>query len=418
MNTKVDLLINIQRNLNYYLLFLIAFTMPFSIKMQLNSFLIILLVINWIFSFRLSLKNAVLIVFISFYGLHILSFLLLSSEIKDGTFELQKKLSLLVFPLVLSNIPRLSRVQIDNILKGFVVSCFISSIVCLAFAFFKYLSLGTTEFFFYHSLVEIIGMHGSYFSMYLCFSIFIVFNFYFNELRKKYKLSLLLLVLYFTSLIFLLSARTQIVSFFIISFIGVFIYYFKNKKIAKALFSIVTISVLFICLIYFNNNNLERFKEAINYKSQYGINKQWGGRALREQIWDCAFDVANANLLFGVGEGNVQKNLNSCFTSKNYGALFANNMNYNSHNQFLQTTIEFGLIGLFFLITCFAIIFYFGIKERNYLSLVFITLFLFACFTESTFEVNKGVVFYSFFSSIFLFHSIKKDDQEPNFLTI
>ena len=135
---------------------------------------------------------------------------------------------------------------------------------------------------------------------------------------------------------------------------GVFIYiiyiFAKKGQLKKSLLILIPICIVFLLFIFFIPINRERFKEAINYKGRYSVDKIWGGRALRELNWDCSKKIINNNPLFGVGTGDVQDELQKCYTENNYYQLtYWENTKYNAHNQFLETTIGQGIIGLFLL---------------------------------------------------------------------
>jgi O-antigen ligase len=322
-------------------------------------------------------------------------------------------LSLLIFPLVLANIPLLSQKQTKNIFLGFVISCFSASVICLGYALFQYIAHNDSHYFSYHPLVEIIGMHAIYMGMYVCFCIFIIVYFFghlvFDKTDLRKKIVFFLSIIYFIVFLFLLSARAEIVAFFVISFTGIFIYAFKKRKMFQA-FGLAGILLLFFAiLIYFSPQNKERLKEAINYKSQYSIDKQWGGRAERLLMWDCSMDLVRNNLLTGVGIGDSQDELNKCYRTKNYGALlFYPNTQYNSHNQYLQTAIDLGIVGLIVLLICFFVVLRSAILAGNYLGVSFIVLFAVGCFTESMLCRQQGIVFYAFFNSLFAFHVLRE----------
>lgn len=397
---------------NYFLLLFIVVTFPYSFKVQVNSILIILLIANWILQKKFIFKNNLTYFFIAFYLLHIVG-LFFSENTSEGLFELEKKLSLIIFPLILCSIPTLSHKETKHIFMGFVLSCFIASLICLGYATQQFINNGDAHFFSYHPLVQVIGMHAIYMAMYICFCIFIVVYFYghivFDERVLYKKIIFFCGIAYFIVFLFLLSARAEIVAFFLISFTGIIIYAFKKRKILQALGLAGIMVIFFAILIYFSPQNKERFKEAINYKSQYSIDKHWGGRAERLLMWDCSMDLVKDNLLTGVGTGDAQGQLNECYKSKNYGALlYYPNTQYNSHNQYLQTTIDIGIVGLGVLLVCFSIVAIRAISIKNYLGLSFIILFAICCFTESMLESNKGIIFYSFFSSLFLFHQFKE----------
>lgn len=74
----------------------------------------------------------------------------------------------------------------------------------------------------------------------------------------------------------------------------------------------------------------------------------------------------------------------------------------NTHNQFIDTTISAGIIGLLLLLAYFVIPLVLWIKERRFDMLFFSFLFLvgFNAMFESVFEVQKGIIFFCFFNCL------------------
>ena len=97
--TKAD----IHTKLHYFLGLIIAFTLPLA---KLTPVFIALMLLNWIIEgdfknkFKTILNNKIALLFISFYLLHLVG-LSYTQNIPDGLFDIQVKLSLLLFPLIL-----------------------------------------------------------------------------------------------------------------------------------------------------------------------------------------------------------------------------------------------------------------------------------------------------------------------------
>lgn len=398
---------NVLKKVNYFLILAIAVTLPFGFLLKINNLFSILLLVAWLFQFRISWSNKLMYVFVAFYLLHVIG-ISFSSNVNQAFFELEKKISFLIFPIVLSGIPNIGKKQFNYILIGFALSCFFASVICISYAFYQYIATGTREYFFYYPLTDIIGTHPIYLAMYVCFDIFILVHLYLVEDYEQTRIRQLLfaaVIGFFIIILFLLSARAEIAAFSIIALAAIFLYFFKRKELWKGLGIMTLLLVVFAGLIYFIPNNLERFKEAINYKGEYSINKQWGGRALRLLKWDCSLDVIKGNFLFGVGTGDAQDELQKCYQSKNYFPLLHwEDMKYNAHNQYLQSALDLGLIGLSLFLLCLFVPAYWALKSGNCLFLSFIALFAICCITESMLEVNKGIVFFTFFTSLFMSH--------------
>lgn len=78
----------------------------------------------------------------------------------------------------------------------------------------------------------------------------------------------------------------------------------------------------------------------------------------------------------------------------------------NAHNQFSDTIIAVGLLGLFLLLSFFVMPIYLWIKNKNFDIVLFSLLFIIAfnCLFESVFERQMGIMFFTFFYFL-LFHA-------------
>ena len=75
----------------------------------------------------------------------------------------------------------------------------------------------------------------------------------------------------------------------------------------------------------------------------------------------------------------------------------------NAHNQFLQTGIALGIIGILFLIITLVLPAYISWQQNNYFYVCLIVLLSFNFLTESMLETQSGVMFYAFLSSLLFF---------------
>ena len=70
---------------------------------------------------------------------------------------------------------------------------------------------------------------------------------------------------------------------------------------------------------------------------------------------------------------------------------------YNTHNQFLETILQNGIIGLsVLLIICFSLV-KMAANEKNRVTSFIILLLLAWLFTESAFETQYGIIIFTFF---------------------
>lgn len=409
------------RKIHFFILICIAITLPFSINhVQINSFFILIGTVNAfvlaIFSkeYKQKQKWGIFLLLILLFLLHLVG-LIKTDNFSFAAFELQKKLSILLFPMIFVFTPKLNVYQIKTILLSFAAACVLVGVLCLLRAIYAFVVDNNTAFFFYQKFSGTVRMHAVYLSLHFCFALAILIYYLIIEkisvksfTGKWFVVSIVII----SVSVFLLSARVQI--FLLVAGGGIaYVVFIKNAK--TKLLPTISLLILIISVasfLYFTPALQDRFKEAINYKNQYPIDKQWGGRALRELKWSCAAEVIRENFFTGVGTGDVQDELDLCYKKRNYvPLLYWKDTRYNSHNQYLDTFIEFGIAGILTLVLCFVVAARIAIKNKNLLYIAFILLFAISCLTESFLERQHGIVFYAFFNSLFVFHSLSENSH-------
>lgn len=348
-------------------------------------------------------SDKILLLFLLFF-VTIAVGILYSSNQHEANFDLEKKLSLFIFPVILFFSPPLSIKQIQMVLTGFVFSCLAFCIAALFISFLNYRSNGSADSFYYHELSKNIGMHAGYLAMYLCFALAIILFEFPSIIRKGVSFWQILFVSLCGVFVLLLSSRLQI-GIMLLIFLSFIIYHFGlYKNWTKAVLYIGLICVLFFAIVIAFPKNRERFKEAINYNNEYALNKKWGEGQMRVLIWSSSFQIIKENLLFGVGTGDVQDRLDETYKKNDYVSLtYWENTRFNAHNQFLEIAIGSGLIGLALFLTLIFNITQAALKNKNMLLLSFLAVFILSALTESVLERQNGVVFFSFFSSFLIF---------------
>lgn len=407
------------RKFHFLMLLCIAVTLPFSVNhFQINSFFILVCTVNAFVlaiisnEYRQKQKWGPLILFTSLFLFHIIG-LVRTDNFSFAGFELQKKLSILLFPLIFVFTPKLNSYQVKTILFSFVVACVAVSFICLSVGAYVFFISGDTSFFFYQKFSGIVRMHAAYLALHFCFALAILIYYFMREKISVKSLTgklFLLSISLLSASIILLSARVQIILLIAGGFIASVVFI---KNAANKLIPVLSLLILMAgaaSFVYFIPTLKDRFKEAINYKDQYPIEKQWGGRALRELKWSCAAEKIEKNLLTGVGTGDVQDELDACYKEHNYvPLLYWKDTRYNAHNQYLDTFVELGIAGFAIVMICFGFSLFDSVRKKNILYLIFILLFSVSCITESFLERQHGIVFYSLFNSLFAFHSFCKE---------
>lgn len=401
---------SLHEKINLLSLVLIAFTLPFHVLLCSYSTALFvgnqLAEGNLIYKFKHSLKNKFVLISIAFFLLHFIG-LLYSDNVRNGLFEIEKKVSFLIFPLLILPLT-LKNTDTLKILLSFISACIVLSLLFLEGAISHYLQTGDPEFFILHNLSAATGMHRVYASMYFLFCVYILFYLqkkeFFNFKYSGFFLSGL--IIYFTVFIFLMTSRMMVV-LTVISLIGLFTFnLIQTKKWLSNLVMLGLIILIGASLLLFNERSRTIMRETYSNLDKGNSEANFTGPNMRIEIWKNTIQLIQKNPL-GVGTGDAQDQLYSSYVSSNFRWGIHNN--FNAHNQYLQTLLELGIIGLLILLLYLLRPVLIGLKEKQYLFLGLILLFSCACLSESMLATQKGVVFYTFFNALLAFHYPKKN---------
>lgn len=400
-----------------YQLELIAFAFLLPIYRKVIPYVIATLVITWLLegdfvgkAKRLANDKHRLMTLLFagiyvFYGIG----LLYTKNFVYGLFDLEVKMSLFIFPVILASIPGelLSAAVARKILWAFVYGVGVSMLINYGIALFDYIENKSIDAFYYNRLSVMI--HPTYMSMYVSFAISIILYFLVKDrIRGKLqKAGAILLILLFEIFIVMLSSKAGILGLLMV--IGLFIFYIIWMKRAslKSLISAGLLTASFLLFFFLFPTSSERFDQARDALGQVNTANEEVANSSGERIlvWWYSFEITNENFLFGVGTGDVKDNLLDKYREKDMNNALT--LELNAHNQFLQMLIAMGSIGLIILLLNLIIPSMYSIEKRHYLYFIFLMLIGFNFLFESMLETQAGVVFYAFFNA-YLF-AIKKD---------
>ena len=395
-NSRDNFFLNIFENVSV----LIGFLMP--VFPRLLPILIGILFINAIaefkfkFRFRQLLQSKIILAIIFYYGLNILS-LLWSQNIDAGLFDNQVKLSLFILPLLLFSERNLSSHIEKKIRLAFILGCATSSIYMLSIALYEYFQTGVNHFT-YITLSKI--FHPSYISMYLLLAIVFIWDDYLKKRKHIFFFFLILCLLCLTTI--LLSSKINILILISLMLLYGFISLFqfkKNKNPAIITFIFIFISVF---VILSNKNISGRISQSIDtlFSEKKTDRNETASTGARILIWEAGLELLKEKCLMGVGCGDVKDELVKKYEVMGFDGIARTKLN--AHNQYLQTAISAGILGLALLLYIIINSIYRGFKEQNMLIILFFAIIAVNFSVESMLETQAGVIFFAFFSSILL----------------
>lgn len=395
-----NLLVNKLPLINIVLLQFIVFSLPLYQKfipllIVLFALTVLILFFKSYNKFTLSKANLLLLCFYSILGLG----LIWSENIEAGTFDLEVKMSLFIFPILFSLI-EYEKTVLQKVIRSLVYGVILFFTVALYFAYKTYIVKDDGLHYFLYSRLSPI-VHPSYMSMYIVVAIAFVLKFIKEGVYVFYsqKLSLLVVGLLFV-INFMVLSKIGIIISVLLLFYYVFIWIKSSKRYFLGSSLIMSILVLFY-MSYINVGYVaQRVDEFVSVfdNEKDNSNKSSG---VRVHIWKHAVTLIQEKPILGHGTGDVKDVLIKKYEENNL--TLALKHGYNAHNQFFQILISSGVIGL----VLFLLSSYLGAKSSSlFLSFVIITFFYMS--VESILENQAGTIFFGLFFSLLSQKSLVK----------
>jgi len=132
--------------------------------------------------------------------------------------------------------------------------------------------------------------------------------------------------------------------------------------------------------------------------------------AQRIEFVKAAFTSIRKHPLFGVGTGNYKKAFSDAYET-NHSQLDPQ-LYGSSHNQYLNYTVKFGVIGLIWILFAWIYPLFLTNKQRFYPAVMVLLILGIANFSDSNLEAHMGISFFVFFYSLFLFSETLQAENE------
>ncbi len=386
-----------------YLLYGIAFLLPCAPRLAplLIAAFGVLSIYAIVRGYSRVQMSEIAVLMMIYFGLHLVGMLYTDNQAR-GWFDLEVKLSFIAFPVAFTGFKFLNKTNFDNTLRAFLYGTLVAGVFCLLQSTYTVLIEGKPYYYFLTSRFSVI-IHQSYFSMYMIFAILILayleWPLFRHRNRWRNALNALLLTFY-TTCVVLGGSKIGMLSWLAIMgwLTWALVREFQNKWIP--IVGLIIISSL-IGIIFQSAPLLQ--KRIMNVlKIAQGQNvapDSAESTAVRTLVYSSSWNLIADQPWYGQGTGDFQDALDIEYTKKGYEVAAARHLN--AHNLFLQSWISLGIPGLMTISGIFLLLFQRAFRKRNYLFLGFALLFLLISLTESSLNMQAGVVFFAFFAILF-----------------
>ncbi|MCW5912287.1 MAG: O-antigen ligase family protein [Cyclobacteriaceae bacterium] len=324
-----------------------------------------------------------------------------STNLEIAYFDLEKKLPWLSLPLIFFIGNKITKEEFLFILKGFLIClcCLNAYALTTPESFINQLTMT------WHTWNESLPINRIYLGMYNVFGLVIAayfFNFSSRVIEK-----IIYATIFFLLVVSLVNtfAKTAMVAFIAISLLELsYVLYKKGKSWFYAGAGSLVVITIFAFIVI---TPLQEVTKKILSKETFAFSNNpllFESINFRYVHWSSSWSALKQdnNWITGVGTGDSQKLLDEFYALKlndherNYLIL-----GYNSHNQYFTTWLNFGLVFLLLLVYQFFCSIQSYYKKGLRIGVYFILIIMFSCITESMFERQQGIVFYTFFSLLF-----------------
>lgn len=425
---------------------------------------------------KLQYKNkAVYFISMAFWAIYAVSFLYSDNSI-EARIQIGKKLSFLLFPLffLTSDLSYLTKEKVRTIMYCFVSGILTLFIVNLIWAGYDVIfnekdPIRITSYYkFFKTNAVLETPHRAHFSMFTCLGLVFCFTEFFKSKSIKIKIFNFISAVILFILPFFVTSRAGILCMILLFIILLSWLIFIKKETKTGIIAGLTI-LSFLMISYFAfPKSINRFTEAIDKVRD-------GNGDIRLTLRNSCKNILEENLIFGVGVGDrnditmkahyeyrdqlttdilnavnadslflqkgdkelyceyadtTYKYVNDLFDKDKYAFIHDDLAEFrsignciirklNAHNQYSDTIIAVGILGLIPLLVLFLAPVYLWIKNKKFDIIFFSLLFIitFNCLFESVFERQMGIMFFAFFYFLF-FHADFCQQKADNNLEI
>ena len=386
---------------------LLAFVIPyFRVSTSIPSVLIVLSLLiylwyagNWkrVKAF-IHLDSSIYLKIISIY----LVFIVLHSLLFQGDFnKVQLNFLLLIYFFALIVAKELNKENLIHIAYFYLLGALLFIPLILILAAVNAIDLSWNSFY-YTRLLGHVKANPITHSLYYNIAIILCAKFLSTSKNKKESSIYILMMFSFFGMIFLFGSKTgYITAFFSMIFIG---FSLVKSKVLKAVF-ILGVSILFYTFylyVPYIHKKIGGFKWQISRHEKINLEN----RLPRTVIWSEAAKLIKEEPLRGYGLGKSFETLKQRYTSINYTKGITNR--FNAHNQFIESSLQLGIIGFLWWIFLITYCIYISVINRDQWLGNFLFVLIAYLMVESLLESQMGVVAIGFFLSYFILSSKKQ----------
>ncbi len=263
------------------------------------------------------------------------------------------------------------------------------------------LSTLLTGAFINHNFAEPIDMHATFFSMQLIIALIYLVSLLIKPQYWYVRSFYILCGITLTAGLIQLSSKSALIALFIIINLAVPYLVFRGLERWKFFTLSASLSLLLITVVLYSGGFRARILNDLKTDlSKATTHEISDGRLAR---WHVVAGLIQKKPLIGYGSGSEKGLLQDAFYTHKLYNSYLNKLN--SHSEYLSLWLKSGIIGLLAYVSALVWGFKRTFKQRDLLFFTFMLLVAIVSVAENLLDVDKGIFFYAFFFSFFVFSS-------------
>jgi O-antigen ligase len=256
-----------------------------------------------------------------------------------------------------------------------------------------------------HNFAQPIDMHATFFSLQIGLALVFIIAALIKERRLVDRVFYSLVGLILLAGIIQLSSKSVFAALFLTVNIALPLFLLQGAGRVRFI-AIAGLSTMIIAGLLFSSRTFrDRYLTQLNEDfSSLKTNQRVEPRILR---WGLTIELIEKSPVIGYGAGSEIPLLQDKYFAKKYYTSYLHRLN--AHNEYMSFLIKSGIWGLAVYTLTLIYGFRIAIRKKDILFFAFMILLSVVSLSENILDVDKGVMFYSFFFPFFIFISEQKE---------
>lgn len=360
---------------------------------------------QWKYKWSFLRKSPYFFLCIAVFAWYVIGYFISENKMEAG-FILEKNLALLVIPTLILSFPYISPINPEIFFRIFIFIALGILLYAFIWALMEYKQTGHPAVFYYHALTSGIGLSAIRAS-YLCLLSIAFLGYSGFPTYLKYAIGIFLIL-------FLLLLASRLFLFIALCF---FLLQLGTENEIRRKFLLTGIGALILAAVFFSGIIVkQRFSEFSGFDIQkifrtdkFDPSDYFDGLSLRVLYARFGMEILSENNAFipGVGTGDAKTLLEEKITQSNLYTGEGSNagyLEYDFHNQYIQTFVRSGIIGLGLFLAGLIYCWVLAVKKKNKLFFLIMIMYTLAFCTDTWMDFQLGIVSYLMITSLLIRH--------------